>query len=149
MLAIRPPSAPARRLLVDAVVLLAVAAACRRSSPPPPDAAPSEEGLASYYAPALAGRPTASGEPYRPEALTAAHRTLPLGTVVMVTRLSDGGAPTGPLLRVRINDRGPFVSGRILDVSHAAAARLDMLQVGIARVRISLTNAERAGKLNQ
>jgi rare lipoprotein A len=131
----------AHRLVVAAIVLLAVAAACRRSPPPPPDAGPSEEGLASYYAPALAGRQTASGEPYRPDALTAAHRTLPLGTVVMVSRLGDGRAPTGPQIRVRINDRGPFVGGRILDVSHAAATRLDMLRVGVVRVRISPTSA--------
>ncbi|HWV58556.1 MAG TPA: septal ring lytic transglycosylase RlpA family protein [Longimicrobiales bacterium] len=90
-----------------------------------------EIGSASYYANSLAGRKTASGEPYRPEAMTAAHRTLPLGTRVRVTNLSNGRSVV-----VRVNDRGPFVSGRIIDLSRAAAEELGFIRKGHTRVRI-------------
>ncbi|RMD82566.1 MAG: septal ring lytic transglycosylase RlpA family protein [Candidatus Dadabacteria bacterium] len=90
-----------------------------------------EIGLASWYGPGFEGRPTASGEPYDPQAMTAAHRTLPLGTRVRVVDLA-----TGRSVAVRINDRGPFVPGRIIDLSRAAAARLGILDRGIARVEI-------------
>jgi rare lipoprotein A len=96
----------------------------------------SEEGLASYYSMALAGRSTASGEPYDPGSLTAAHRSLPFGSVVQVERTDRAGGP----VRVRINDRGPFVRGRIIDLSDAAAARLRMKQDGIVPVRLSIVS---------
>ena len=89
------------------------------------------EGEASYYSDHLAGHKTASGERYRPAALTAAHRTLPLGTVLRVTR-SDGKRT----VIVRINDRGPFGSRhRILDLSRAAFERLGKLRAGVLDVR--------------
>lgn len=90
-----------------------------------------EEGLASWYGPKFHGRPTASGEPYNMYALTAAHKILPLGTYVMVTNLENGRKVV-----VRINDRGPFVPGRIIDLSYAAARALGMVEKGVARVRI-------------
>jgi rare lipoprotein A len=94
-----------------------------------------EEGMASYYAESLDGNPTASGEPYDKNALTAAHRTLPFGTMVKVTNLENSSTVV-----VRINDRGPHVKTRIIDVSGAAAKKLDLVDSGIARVRIELEN---------
>ncbi len=96
-------------------------------------AAPSPPGpvVASYYSPALEGNPTASGEPYDPDELTAAHRTLPMGTRVRVTNVRNGRSVV-----VRVNDRGPFIARRVIDLSHAAARQLGMLRSGVARVRL-------------
>lgn len=89
-------------------------------------------GLASYYSDSLAGGTTASGERYDPDALTAAHRTLPLGTRVLVRRTDRDRA-----VEVRINDRGPYASARrVIDLSRAAATALDMLRVGVAPVEV-------------
>lgn len=88
-------------------------------------------GIASYYAHKYHGRKTASGERYNMHALTAAHRTLPFGTRVKVTNLQDDRSVV-----VRINDRGPFIKGRIIDVSLEAARRLQMISKGTARVRV-------------
>jgi rare lipoprotein A (peptidoglycan hydrolase) len=97
-------------------------------------------GQASYYADSLAGNSTASGEPYEPKRRTAAHRKLPFGTVVRVTR-SDTGAVTYAV----VNDRGPFgPRGRIIDLSRAAATDLDMLRAGVAQVRVEVV--ERGAK---
>lgn len=91
-------------------------------------------GEASYYSDALAGRKTASGEPYDPKRYTAAHRSLPFGTVLRVRRKD-----TGHVVYVRVNDRGPFGKRRrILDLSKAAAEHLGMLRRGIADVRIEI-----------
>jgi rare lipoprotein A len=92
-----------------------------------------EEGTASYYADSLDGNSTASGEPYDRKAMTAAHRTLPFGTMVKVTNLSNDKSVV-----VRINDRGPHTQNRIIDLSRAAAEKLDLLDSGTARVRIEL-----------
>ncbi|MEX1179904.1 MAG: septal ring lytic transglycosylase RlpA family protein [Cucumibacter sp.] len=86
-------------------------------------------GGASWYA--MAGNRTASGERMDPSAMTAAHRTLPFGTIVMVTNERNGRS-----LNLRINDRGPFVHGRIIDVSKAAATKLGFLGAGSAEVCI-------------
>ena len=88
-----------------------------------------QTGTASWYGKELAGRPTASGEPFRPARLTAAHPTLPFGTVVKVTRTDNGRS-----VRVVINDRGPFGKGRIIDLALHAARRLDMVEIGRAHV---------------
>jgi len=89
------------------------------------------EGEASYYSDRLSGHKTASGERYRPDALTAAHRSLPLGTVLRVTR-TDGKRT----VYVRVNDRGPFgKERRILDLSRAAFERLGKLRAGVLEVR--------------
>ena len=92
-----------------------------------------EEGVASYYADALDGNPTASGEPYDKDGLTAAHRALPFGTRVRVTNLDNGKSVV-----VRINDRGPHAKQRIIDVSGAAARELGLLDSGTAKVRIEV-----------
>jgi rare lipoprotein A len=93
-------------------------------------------GEAAYYSDALAGRRTASGEPYVPEKLTAAHRTLPLGTVIRVIRVDDGRS-----VHVRVNDRGPYgKKSRIVDLSRAAAERLGMRKSGIAQVRVEIVS---------
>ena len=111
-------------------------------SAPPADAAPPatgdtiKGGEASYYADDLAGEPTASGEPHEPEALTAAHRTLPLGTRIRVTNLR-----TDESVVVRVNDRGPFARHRVVDLSKAAAREIGMLRRGTARVRLELLPA--------
>lgn len=89
------------------------------------------EGTASYYGKAHHGKRTASGERFNQNALTAAHRTLPFGTRVKVTNLDNGRSVV-----VRINDRGPFGRGRIIDVSKAAAEQLNMLRSGTAPVRL-------------
>lgn len=91
----------------------------------------SERGVASWYGPNFHGRRTANGEVYDMHGLTAAHRTLPFDTWVRVTNLDNGRS-----VDLRINDRGPFVKGRMLDVSYAAAQRLEMVGPGTARVEI-------------
>ncbi len=95
------------------------------------DSSPVATGKASYYAHAFAGRRTASGERYRPADFTAAHRSFPFGTLLLVTRLD-----TNDSVIVRVNDRGPFVRGRIVDLSRAAADRLDMVRAGTCRVSV-------------
>lgn len=88
-------------------------------------------GMASYYARSLHGRQTASGEKYNENALTAAHPRLPFGTRLKVTNLENGRT-----VEVRVNDRGPFVRRRVIDLSYAAARKLGMLQDGVVRVEI-------------
>ncbi len=90
-----------------------------------------QEGIASYYADKYEGRPTASGEIFRQDLLTAAHKTLPFGTMVTVTNLKNGKK-----IRVKINDRGPFVAGRIIDVTSRGARELDFVRDGIVNVKI-------------
>lgn len=90
-----------------------------------------ETGIASWYGREFAGRPTASGEIFRPQDMTAAHRTLPLGSIVRVTNLDNGRSVV-----LRVNDRGPFVHGRILDCSDAAARALGFHGRGTTRVAI-------------
>lgn len=94
---------------------------------------PDADGLASYYADHLAGNATASGEPYNPNARTAAHRTLPFGTRVRVTRVD-----TGDQVTVRINDRGPQQRERIVDLSRRAAEALNMIEAGVVSVTLDV-----------
>jgi rare lipoprotein A len=91
------------------------------------------QGTASYYGGTFRGRLTASGERFNQEALTAAHKTLPLGTRVRVTNLRNGES-----VEVKINDRGPYVRGRIIDLTKGAARELGMLRSGTAKVRIEV-----------
>jgi rare lipoprotein A len=100
-----------------------------------PSAPASElEGLASYYAEPYHGRRTASGEVFDTyKAMTAAHRTLPFNTVVRVQNMANGKA-----VQVRINDRGPFITGRIIDLSVRAARALDMLRSGVVLVTLQI-----------
>jgi len=101
-----------------------------RSAPDAPIASV-ETGLASWYGNPYHGRAAANGEIYDMDQLTAAHRTLPFGTVVRVTRTG-----TGQSVEVRITDRGPFVDGRIIDLSRAAARAIDLIGPGVAEVRV-------------
>lgn len=91
-----------------------------------------EKGKASYYSDKFDGGKTASGEIFRQNKLTAAHRTLPFGTIVTVINPANGKTVT-----VRVNDRGPFVNGRIIDLSRAAAKAIDIIKQGVAAVEIS------------
>ncbi|TCD48301.1 septal ring lytic transglycosylase RlpA family protein [Chlorobium sp. N1] len=131
---------PIKRLAAAALLVAATpsAPAAQESTPDTAavagmHAAPSfvDEGRASYYALRFSGRRTASGEKHDRDSLTAAHRTLPFGTSVRVTNLSNGREVV-----VRINDRGPFRKGRIIDVSPAAARKIGIIRSGTARVRI-------------
>jgi rare lipoprotein A len=92
-----------------------------------------ETGIASWYGPADAGKPTANGEIFDPELISAAHKTLPLPSVVRITNLENGRS-----IAVRVNDRGPFVAGRIIDLSEEGARVLGFRDNGIARVRVQL-----------
>ena len=96
-----------------------------------------ETGTASWYGPGFHGRPTANGERYDQNDRTAAHRTLQMPALVRVTNLENGLSTI-----VRINDRGPFSRGRIIDLSRAAANDIDMVRVGVARVRVEQLSAE-------
>jgi rare lipoprotein A len=98
--------------------------------PPPP--APSHTAKASFYSDNLEGRKTASGEPYDPDELTAASKKLPIGTVVKVKNVENGRA-----VNVRINDHGPSVRGRDLDLSKAAARKLGLTHKGVAKVKVT------------
>jgi rare lipoprotein A len=106
-------------------------------SPAPPSPAPPSselEGLASYYAEPYHGRKTASGEIFDSyQDLTAAHRTLPFNTMVRVTNKANGRE-----VDVRINDRGPFVDGRVIDLSYRAAREIDLVRSGVAPVRLTI-----------
>jgi len=136
------PSRPVHRLvLITASSLVFLCTACASPSPSAEQAVAAvpaswseiDRGGASYYADKFVGRETASGEVYTHRKLTAAHRTLPFGTRVRVTRLD-----TGAEVVVRINDRGPFKRSRIIDLSRSAAERLDMLEVGVVEVEIEV-----------
>jgi rare lipoprotein A len=98
-----------------------------------------ETGLASWYGQEFHGRPTSSREIYDMNDMTAAHKTLPLGTYVMVTNLGNDRSAV-----VRINDRGPFVRGRIIDLSYAAARVLGVVGPGTARVRLEILRGFKA-----
>ena len=97
-----------------------------------------EIGYASWYGPAFHGKKTANGEIFDQNKISAAHKTLPLPSIVRVTNLENGKV----LSDIRINDRGPFARGRIIDLSKAAAKELDFLKEGIARVRVEILEDE-------
>jgi rare lipoprotein A len=135
------PGIALRVVLILAALGAAAACASRPTSSTfpasqlPPAPGWTEDGLASWYGgrDGFEGKPTASGEIYDSSLLTAAHRELPLGTVVEVTNLDNGKS-----VRVRINDRGPFVAGRVIDLSRAAAREIDLLGPGVGPVRLSV-----------
>lgn len=104
---------------------------------------PYQVGTASWYGSLFEGKMTASGEPYNMFDLTAAHRTLPLGTLVRVTNLRNGRSVV-----VRINDRGPMVPGRIIDVSYSTAKVLKFKAKGIQRVRLDIVPEQELAELN-
>jgi rare lipoprotein A len=127
-----------------AAMFIVMTTACARRTaahlPAPPSAPPrigaTETGLASWYGAPYDGRLAASGEIYDMQEFTAAHRTLPFGVWVEVRDLDNGKR-----VNVRITDRGPFVEGRIIDVSLAAAREIDLVGPGIARVRLTVITA--------
>jgi rare lipoprotein A len=143
---------PVRPLALAAagLVLLGACAPTRTTAPSgaPVEAAPaaiaatSFVGGASWYGPGFAGRRTASGEVFDPSDLTAAHRTLPFGTRVRVTDLE-----TGATVEVRITDRGPFLPGRVIDLSRAAAEELDAVRRGVIDVRVDVLATNGAARL--
>ena len=137
------------RTLLRCFLITSLMASCtsRSAAPPPtapypsPDVPPTpslriQYGLASWYGRERHGRRTASGEVFDSNQLVAAHRTAPFGTYALVTNLANGRT-----VQVRINDRGPAVAGRVVDLSYAAARQLDMVRVGVTRVKIELLAA--------
>ena len=127
------------RAAPSASIPAAPAPASTRSVPLPAQIPATETGLASWYGHPYHGRQAANGEIYDMEKLTAAHRTLPFGTWVHVTNLTNART-----VDVRITDRGPFVDGRIIDLSHAAAEEIDMVGAGVAQVRLDILSAPAA-----
>lgn len=124
-----------RRYAMKIIALIGVLLlfeACATHPPSKRETAYQATGKASYYANKFHGRKTASGEIYHKDKLTAAHRSLPFGTRLKVTNLSNGREVV-----VRVNDRGPFIKGRIIDVSYAAARKLGMTHKGVVRVRVA------------
>jgi len=123
-------------LILAALTALAILSACAAWTPGPKDYALgySEKGNASWYGPGFHGKRAANGEIYDQNKLTAAHRYMPFGTLVEVTRRD-----TGAKVVVRITDRGPFVRGRILDLSRGAAKRLDAIGPGVIPVTLRVT----------
>jgi rare lipoprotein A len=115
------------------VLLLHGCARLTRYEPHPESIGYKETGMASYYAKKFHYRKTASGEPLNNYAMTAAHKTLPFGTNVIVKNFNNGKSVT-----VRINDRGPFVKGRIIDLTRAAFSQIDSLSKGVEKVEISV-----------
>src|SRR6185295_18090142 len=117
---------PSRALAALVALLAALAAACsghhKPATAPQPVVAPSEHGVASWYGPKFNGHRTASGERYDMRALTAAHPSLPFGTLVRVTNVENGRQVV-----VRINDRGPFAKRRVIDLSYTAARELGVV----------------------
>ena len=120
-----------RRYALLPVLFLTLLAAGCSSSRPRTAGSTFQRGVASWYGPGFHGRATASGERYDMSAMTAAHPTLPFGTLVEVRNLENGA-----VARVRINDRGPFKKNRIIDLSHAAAHAIGMLGPGTAVVEL-------------
>jgi len=123
-----------RRAVVGCLTLVVLVSGCggstrSRRTVDRPGAA--QIGVASWYGPGFHGNRTSSGEVYDQYELTAAHQTLPLGTVVSVTNLNNGRQ-----VEVRVNDRGPFAKDRVIDLSYAAARSLDMIGPGTAPVRV-------------
>lgn len=138
--AVSPTASCVKRvLLIAGLLALAVPASAQTSTTIAPGGLRAEArlGVASYYAASLHGRRTASGERYDHGALTAAHRSLPFGTLLRVTH-----ERTGRSVLVRVNDRGPFTRGRVLDLSGAAADRLRMRGRGTLRVSYEIVDPE-------
>lgn len=129
----RPPSLrPYLALAILALGLVGLlSTGCSMNRYDRPEPGTVQRGIASWYGEPFHGRATASGEIYDMHRMTAAHRDLPLGTTVEVTNLDNGRR-----VRLRVNDRGPFVRGRILDVSYAAAKELGMIGPGTAKIEL-------------
>lgn len=129
-----------KRILILGILFITAAGYCFSQGPDNSDTHVSDfvqEGIASWYGAEFEGKTTASGEIFRSDKLSAAHPVLPFGTIVKVTNLHNQKSVT-----VSINDRGPFVASRIIDVSRAAAEELDMIITGTAPVRIEVQETQ-------
>jgi len=126
-----PPAPPVHQEAAPAPAPQAPAPPAHEKVAPAGKPETTQVGTASWYGPGFHGRETASGETFDQHALTAAHRTLPLGTEATVTNLE-----TGQSVQVTINDRGPYVPGRQLDLSQAAAQQIGLTKKGVAKVKI-------------
>lgn len=134
-----------RRILAACFVIAPALAACQHGAtetvsavaPRPSPARADQVGLASWYGAGFHNRRTASGERFNPRALTAAHPSLPIGTVLRVTNLANDRH-----VDVRVNDRGPFTGRRIIDLSRASAQQLDMIRAGQSRVALTVLRDE-------
>lgn len=115
------------------LVLFSLAATCGNKRTPSTAEGDAQVGMASWYGKKFHGKKTASGERFNMFALTGAHKTLPFNTRVKVTSLSNHKS-----VKVRINDRGPWTKGRIIDLSYAAAKRIDMIEKGVIKVRVEV-----------
>lgn len=137
----RAPRAAAGGALITVCLLATACAQPAEDAAAPPAATPAasalrpaggaQTGIASFYGPRFTGRRMANGQPFDPHSDTIAHRNLPFGTVVRVTNLENGRSATA-----RVLDRGPWIRGRIVDVSPRIARDLDMIRSGIARVEV-------------
>ena len=132
----QPKERPASTVFTDATRLLIILALGVLSSCGTSKNAFTQSGQGSYYADKFNGRPTASGAPYRPGQMTAAHNTLPFGTRIKVTNVKNGRS-----VKVVVNDRGPHVKGRIVDVSRKAARKLDLVEAGVVPVQLKVIKA--------
>jgi rare lipoprotein A len=128
------------------LLLACCVAACTTTAPPPPPPAPvapperpsfTQTGNASWYGSGHQGHATASGEPFDKNQLTAAHRTLPLNTIVRVTNVA-----THKTVKLKINDRGPFTGKRIIDLSERAARELGIVDDGVVKVKLEVYNSD-------
>ncbi len=119
--------------IVAIAVLVALAYGCTSTAPPAVPLPEMMNGVASWYGEEFAGRTTANGEIFDPLLLTAAHRTLPFGTVLDITNPA-----TKQSVRVRVNDRGPYIGKRVIDLSYAAAQKIGLIEPGIGFVEIAL-----------
>ena len=125
-------------MLISVWLLLMAACPGCSHSPEPSAVVPdnAQSGIASYYGRKFEGRRTANGERYRGDGFTAAHRSLPFGSRIRITHVASGRS-----VECRVNDRGPFRKGRIVDLSHRAAEALGILSTGLARVRLEVLEA--------
>jgi rare lipoprotein A len=122
------------RVAVLSLLVVLVYGCATTSRPQQPAPGPQvERGVASWYGEEFAGRTTANGEIFDPSQLTAAHRTLPFGTVLDITN-----PKTQQTVRVRVNDRGPYIGGRVIDLSYAAAQKIGLIEPGIGEVQIAV-----------
>jgi len=141
---LKPRASSALLPLAAGLLTLLAATACRTAAPTPPDTPVTgrviERGIASWYGKPFHGRRTASGEVYDMHRLTAAHKELAFGTLVEVTNLDNGRRTV-----VEITDRGPFVRGRIIDLSLAAARQIEMVGPGTARVELRIVETPHGG----
>ena len=121
--------------LLAPLLALALLTGCAGPGVLSPNGSHAEVGMASYYAQDFHGRATASGKTYRSDGMTAAHRTLPFGTKVLVTNLENGKSVV-----VTVTDRGPYRRERIVDLSKRAAKELGIVRQGVARVRLEVVD---------